>query len=444
MSADDSQNRYNPVSKGFHWVSALIVLGLLPLGYFMTSLEFSTFKLDLYAWHKSFGTLLLILVALRILWRLRKGTPPHLDAHTRWEVVLAKIVHILLYFGLIGMPVTGWLMTSFGQFPHAFFGLNIPPITPKNEDLYHLMGDLHEMCSYALIGAIVLHAAGAFKHHLIDKDITLLRMLPLKAQKIGVFLAAFILTLSLTFSAGFYLQSVLKQDKYKEAGSIEVASQVEDVVSEETDTSTATLEVPEGAYVHHHEDGSVHVHHHHDHSHDSEEDKDASVQSWAIDTSQSTIGFSATAQKAAFDGNFNEFGGEIAFDPENLSGSHVRIEVNVASVSTGSDSRDGYLMDAAWLNEKEYSQAVFEADQFSKTDNGYVAEGILTMRGVSLPVSFPFTLSISGEGADRVAKAAGSFSINRLDYGVGEGDWASEKTASHQIEIAVSITATAI
>ena len=124
MSADDSKNRYNPVSKGFHWVSALIVLGLLPLGYFMTSLEFSTFKLDLYAWHKSFGTLLLILVALRILWRLRKGTPPHLDTHTRWEVVLAKIVHILLYLGLIGMPVTGWLMTSFG--PVSYTHLTLP------------------------------------------------------------------------------------------------------------------------------------------------------------------------------------------------------------------------------------------------------------------------------------------------------------------------------
>ena len=101
-------------------------------------------------------------------------------------------------------------------------------------------------------------------------------------------------------------------------------------------------------------------------------------------------------------------------------------------------------MDAAWLNEKEFAEAVFESDQFTKTDDGYMAEGTLTMRGVSLPVSFPFTLEISGEGADRVAKAAGSFTINRLDYGVGEGDWASEKTASHQIEIAVSITATAI
>ena len=438
MSADDSHNRYNPVTKGFHWVSALIVLALLPLGYFMTALEFSPFKLDLYAWHKSFGTLLLILVALRILWRFHKGTPPHLETHARWEVMLAKIVHILLYVGLIGMPVSGWLMTSFGQFPHAFFGLNIPPITPKNEDLYHLMGDVHEMCSYALIGAIVLHAAGAFKHHLIDKDITLLRMLPLKAQKIGVFLAAFILTLSLTFSAGFYLQSVLKQDKYKEAGTIEVASQVEDVGSEETDSSTATLEVPEGSYVHHHEDGSVHVHHHHD------DKKVESIQGWNIDTAQSSIGFSATAQKAEFDGSFSDFSGTLVFDPENLAKSHVRIAVNVSSVSTGSDSRDGYMMDAAWLNEKEFAEAVFESDQFTKTDDGYMAEGTLTMRGVSLPVSFPFTLEISGEGADRVAKAAGSFTINRLDYGVGEGDWASEKTASHQIEIAVTITATAI
>ena len=122
----------------------------------------------------------------------------------------------------------------------------------------------------------------------------------------------------------------------------------------------------------------------------------------------------------------------------------MRIAVNVSSVSTGSDSRDGYMMDAAWLNEKEFAEAVFESDQFTKTDDGYMAEGTLTMRGVSLPVSFPFTLEISGEGADRVAKAAGSFTINRLDYGVGEGDWASEKTASHQIEIAVTITATAI
>lgn len=446
MHDNEPHSRYNGIAKGFHWVSALIVLGLLPLGFYMTSIKFSPLMTDLYAWHKSFGTLLLFIVALRIVWRFAKGTPPHLESHARWEVALAKLVHVLLYIGLIGMPVSGWLMTSFGQFPHAFFGFNIPPITPKNQSLYHLMGDLHEIFAYALIGGILLHAAGAIKHHIIDKDITLKRMLPETAPKSGAIIVVFVLLVSMSLSAGFYVKKAVKKAQYKESGTVAVAS-----VSEAETAEDVTI--PAGSEVHVHEDGTTHIHHSHDENHDQAQQNTAApddavqgndIQSWAIVTEESAVGFDATTEGAAFSGNFNEFSGRIDFDPENLAQSRAEITVNIASVSTGGESRDGYMMDAAWLNEDKFPTAQFVSEDFTKTDdNAYEAAGTLTLRGVSLPVVFPFTLDISGEGADRVAKAAGAFTINRLDYGVGEGDWADEKTASHAIKITVAITATA-
>jgi len=178
--------RYGTVAQGFHWVVALCVIGLLALGLYMTSLDPlpSTFKL--YALHKSIGIVVLTLAVLRLIWKLTNPHPHSLPTHAKWEKFLATLVHIFLYFAIIGMPLSGWIMSSAKNFPVSVFNqFTLPNLVGPSEEIAKLAADFHELTAYALIAAIVLHFAGAMKHHLIDKDGTLRRMIPGMYKKEG-------------------------------------------------------------------------------------------------------------------------------------------------------------------------------------------------------------------------------------------------------------------
>ncbi|MGE4313424.1 MAG: cytochrome b/b6 domain-containing protein [Pseudobdellovibrionaceae bacterium] len=170
---------YDPVAKTFHWVIALLIIGLLCLGLYMDTLEFSPSKLQLYDLHKSFGITVLLLISLRLLWRLSRTYPLHLLTHKKWEKVLARLTHVALYICAFAMPLSGWAMSSSSGYGAHIFGLfNLPAITPESKDLTGLFKEIHALTAWGLIGLIGLHFAGALKHHMIDKDATLRRMLP--------------------------------------------------------------------------------------------------------------------------------------------------------------------------------------------------------------------------------------------------------------------------
>lgn len=171
--------RYGSVAQGFHWVVALCVIGLLALGLYMTNLDPlpSTFKL--YALHKSVGIVVLSLAVLRLIWKFTNPHPHSLPTHAKWERFLATLVHVFLYFAIIGMPLSGWTMSSAKNFPVSVFGwFTLPNLVSPSEGIAKLAEEFHELTAYALIAAIGLHFAGAIKHHVIDKDGTLRRMVP--------------------------------------------------------------------------------------------------------------------------------------------------------------------------------------------------------------------------------------------------------------------------
>lgn len=166
-----------------HWIIAIGFIGLSALGIYMANTE----SWPLYHWHKSLGIILFGIILLRVLWRLRQGWPIPLHAYARREQQLAKIVHWTLLLGTIAMPLTGMLYSGssgngFGIFGWTLLAANPDPANPGNviplsENLMQIGETLHEIIGYALILAIVLHIAGAFKHHVVDKDRTLLRMM---------------------------------------------------------------------------------------------------------------------------------------------------------------------------------------------------------------------------------------------------------------------------
>ncbi len=175
----NTTERYGAVTQGFHWIVAILVICLLAVGLYMVRLDPlpSTFKI--YALHKSVGITVLTLAVLRLVWKISNTAPRSLPTHQQWERFLAKLTHLFFYFAIIGMPLSGWIMSSAKNFPVSVFGwFTLPNLVGPSEEIGKLAAQFHQWTAYALIAAIILHFAGAMKHHIIDKDGTLRRMVP--------------------------------------------------------------------------------------------------------------------------------------------------------------------------------------------------------------------------------------------------------------------------
>ncbi len=176
MQLKNSENHYGIIAISLHWLMAILLIGMLSLGLYMTGLPISLEKLKLYGWHKEYGILALLLLIIRLVWRFTNITPrlslPLL------EKFAARAVHWAFYGFMIAMPLTGWLISSAAGLPVSFFGLFVlPNLVEPNDHLMKLCGEIHEYLGYGLIATIILHVAAALKHHFINKDDILRRML---------------------------------------------------------------------------------------------------------------------------------------------------------------------------------------------------------------------------------------------------------------------------
>ena len=178
MHATATATRYHPVSMALHWLLALMILGSLAVGFYMTDLPLSPTRLKLYNWHKWAGMTILILSALRLLWRLGHRPPPDLPMPA-WQSRAAHLAHQGLYALFFAVPLAGWAYSSAAGFPVVLFGvLPLPDWVPVDRPLSDSLKQLHHLLAYALTTVIGLHVAGALKHHFIDRDALLQRMLP--------------------------------------------------------------------------------------------------------------------------------------------------------------------------------------------------------------------------------------------------------------------------
>lgn len=176
------QNRsdhYGWIAIMLHWLMAILLIGLLILGLYMTRLPISLEKLRLYGWHKEWGLLALGLVILRWLWRLGNAVPAFPNSLPYAQKLAARAVHLAFYGFMFLLPITGWLMSSAAGLTVSFFGLFLlPNLVPANPDLEKLLVLVHEYLGYALIAAICVHVAAALWHHFFHKDDILRRILP--------------------------------------------------------------------------------------------------------------------------------------------------------------------------------------------------------------------------------------------------------------------------
>lgn len=177
MNPNDTPYTYGLISKILHWTIALIVIGNLAVGWLLEDMQMPG-KLPIVLLHKSFGTLVLILMIVRFTWRQTQGFPKLPDGLPAWQKHLAHLVHVVFYPVLILMPVVGWLMSSAAGYPVMFFGLfNLPMIWEKDKAWAELFGNVHALLGYAIAALVVMHVGAALWHHFVERTKFIKRMM---------------------------------------------------------------------------------------------------------------------------------------------------------------------------------------------------------------------------------------------------------------------------
>ncbi len=174
----DSSSGYGLVSILIHWVSAILILFLFGLGIYMTDLSYYD---DWYhkgpELHISLGLVVLLMMLLRVLWRIVNPTPVDLS-NVRSQNLTAKLVKLGLYIFIFVVLVTGYLITTAEGQPASMFGvIKFPVVTELNSQNVDLAGELHEYLAWGIILLVVLHTIGALFHHFVMRDRTLVRII---------------------------------------------------------------------------------------------------------------------------------------------------------------------------------------------------------------------------------------------------------------------------
>ncbi len=178
MTLRSTPDSWGSVAKTLHWGMFVLFAGVMVVGYYMTDLPLGMAKMKIYALHKSVGILLLGLVSLRIVWRLVDRRPA-MDPMPAWQRVVAALAVVALYVCMLGLPLSGWLYNSAAGFPLRWFNLvNLPPLMASNPAVKGSIKEWHETGAIIFLCVIGVHVLGSLKHHLVDRDRTLARMLP--------------------------------------------------------------------------------------------------------------------------------------------------------------------------------------------------------------------------------------------------------------------------
>ena len=175
----NTASQYGGITKTFHWVMAAAIIALLAIGLYMSDLEAIPLKKELIGIHKSLGVCVLFAAVLRMLWHLVSPKPSPLPNLHLWEKYLGKTLQFFFYAAMLAMPLSGWAMSSAAGFPVGVFGLfTLPPLLSPDKEKLEILKEFHGVAGNILLYAVGLHAAGALKHAILNKDATLKRMLP--------------------------------------------------------------------------------------------------------------------------------------------------------------------------------------------------------------------------------------------------------------------------
>jgi len=396
MAISNTAIRYGGVTKFFHWLTALLIIALIGSGMFAEDLPYETQdQLTQKAWffsiHKTMGVSVFFVALARIIWAISQPKPGLLNADKKLESWLAETVHWVLYASLVIVPLAGWIShaAASGFAPIWWpFGQNLP-LVPKSTQIEHLFGSVHVISGKVLIIALLLHVAGALKHHFIDRDSTLRRMLP-GEPPIGPMPAQHHSSAPVLTAAAVWLATVAASAAVGLSGGNgggEAAPALEQVASE-----------------------------------------------WTVQ--DGTIGITVSQFGSAVEGSFTDWTSAISFDETVTEGKagDVTTTISIPSLSLGSVTDQA--MGADFFNAENFPTATFSAD-ITVTNGDYLADGTLTIKDQSVPVSLPFTLTVDGD----TATMQSTTTLDRRAFAIGQSV-TDASTLAFDVTIDINLTAT--
>ena len=180
MGASNNKSAgYSVPAKWLHWIVAICVLFLIPVGISLDKLPEGPLQNRLFDLHRSFGILVLALAVVRVTVRRIHGPPAAYSGLTRFEQIASTAAHHTLYLLILLTPLVGWaMMSAYRADVPVFWLFNLPPILPQNDDVYKALSKVHAVCGLLMGAIVLLHAGGALMHFVIRRDGVLQRMLP--------------------------------------------------------------------------------------------------------------------------------------------------------------------------------------------------------------------------------------------------------------------------
>lgn len=398
-SLGNTSATYGAVTKTFHWLTALLILTAIPLGLvanwlpYETSAQLAT-KSWLFSLHKTVGIMAFFTALGRILWALSQPKPGLLNADRKLESFAAETVHWLLYVSMMIVPLSGWLhhAATSGFAPIWWpFGQNLP-LVPKSEAVAGFFAAWHWVFTKVLAATVLLHIAGALKHHFVDRDDTLRRMLPGRTapevppqrhSAAPVFAAGAIYAVAITIGTVLGLSS--------SHGGV----------------------VPEPAAL------------------------AAKPTGWVVQ--EGTLGITATQLGSDLGGQFADWQAAIDYDPEAEGPVVGTVEVDIAIASLTLGGVTDEALSPEFLDAADYPVARFAGElRRTDTDGALEVVGTLSMKGAEVPTVLPFTLTLEGD----TARAEGELVLDRRDFGVGTTSYNDEASVGFSVAVAVALTAT--
>lgn len=183
MQFKNSKERFGAVAQFFHWTVVVLIISQIVLAKSAQYAPGLMQKAKLLTTHKSIGMTIFILALLRLSWRLANPTPLPLANVRPWQNRAASVVHWSLYVLIVVTPLAGWLMSSARNFSVSYFGwFTLPNLVAPDAELFQQLKLVHRILAYTITNLAILHMLAALKHHFIDGDNTLRRMLPIRLK----------------------------------------------------------------------------------------------------------------------------------------------------------------------------------------------------------------------------------------------------------------------
>lgn len=418
--------RYSMVAIVLHWLIALAIVLQIVLSGRMdgphTPQVFAVTQL-----HKSIGITILLASLLRLGWRLLHPPQPMPMTLAPWERRLAQATHLGFYVVIIAMPLTGWLMVSASriQIPTLLYGVvhwpdipGIADLAPASKKVWRSIGmNGHGIIAKVIYVLLALHVAGALKHQLFSRDEPVLaRMAP--GAVAGRWWEPRVFIIALAF-VGVIAFGKLVQPPVPAMGPPPAAAPPAPEV--EPTAPAPTAPAPTSS-----EPGQV-----------APAAPPAGPVAWKV-APGSALTFATSWSGTAVEGRFDTWTANILFSPDALDRSKVTVAIDMASAKTGDAQRDATLPAPDWFDAANHPKAIFTATRFERRGpDRYVAHGKLSLRGVSKAVDLPFRLTIVGDKA----RMSGDAAIDRVAFGVGQGEFTATDQIPAKVAVHVQLTA---